>query len=308
MTLVRIATRGSPLAVAQSKQIAGAVERALDVRCELLLVRTAGDRIQEMPLAALGGKGLFVKEIEEALLAERADLAVHSAKDLPAAIAPGTVLAAFPVRADPRDALVGAQRGVRLAALGRGARVGTGSLRRRAQLLAVRPDLEIVPLRGNVDTRLRKLATLRLDAVVLACAGLLRLGLAERIDERIAPSAMLPAVGQGALVLQTREGDALAGRLAALDHAPARAAVVAERAFLARLAGDCNIPLAAHAELADGEVALRGLLASPDGARLLRAEASAPAARAEDAGREAALAILAAGGGAILAALSAGGA
>ena len=306
MTALRIATRASALAVAQSKLVAAALERALGVRVELELVRTSGDRIQDAPLAALGGKGLFVKELEEALLARRADLAVHSAKDLPAGLAPGTALAAFPERADARDALVGARRGASLAGLARGARVGTGSLRRRAQLLAARPDLAIVPLRGNVDTRLRKLESEGLDAVVLACAGLERLGLAARIDERIDPRAVLPAVGQGTLALQTRAGEALAGDLAALDHAPTRAATLAERAFLVRLAGDCNVPLAAHARLEGDEIALAGLLASPDGARVLRAEARAPRARPEEAGLRAAQAILDAGGGEILAALAAG--
>jgi len=303
---LRIATRASALAVAQSKLVAAAVERALGVRTELELVRTSGDRIQDAPLAALGGKGLFVKELEEALLARRADLAVHSAKDLPALLAPGTELAAFPERADARDALVAARRGARLADLAHGARVGTGSLRRRAQLLAARPDLEIVPLRGNVDTRLRKLETEGLDAIVLACAGLERLGLAARIDERIDPRDMLPAVGQGTLALQTRAGEALAADLAALDHAPTRAATLAERAFLERLAGDCNVPLAAEARLQGEEIALAGLLASPDGARVLRAEARAPRARPEAAGVRAAEEILDAGGGEILAALAAG--
>jgi hydroxymethylbilane synthase len=306
VTLLRIATRASALAVAQTKLVAAALERAAGVRTELVEVRTEGDRIQDKALAAIGGKGLFVKELEEALLAGRADLAVHSAKDLPASLAPGTVLAAFPERVDARDALIGAERGARLATLARGARVGTGSLRRRAQLLAARPDLEIVPLRGNVDTRLRKLAAERLDAIVLACAGLERLGLADRIDERLDPETMLPAVGQGVLALQTRAGAPAAAALAALDHAATRAAITAERAFLARLAGDCNVPLAAHAVLAGGELALRGLLASPDGARVLRSAARAPAEEAARAGLEAAEAILAQGGGEILAALAAG--
>jgi len=303
VTLLRIATRASPLAVAQTKLVAAAVERLLGAKTELVLVRTEGDRVQDRALAAIGGKGLFVKELEEALLDGRADLAVHSAKDLPAALAPGTALAAFPERADARDALIGAARGARLAGLRKGARVGTGSLRRRAQLLVARPDLEIVAIRGNVDTRIRKLASEQLDAVVLACAGLVRLGLEERIDERLDPAAMLPAVGQGALALQTRAGAPVEAALAALDHAPTRAAVAAERAFLVALAGDCNVPLAAHAEVAGGAVALRGLLASPDGARVLRAAARAPIEDAERAGREAAEAILAAGGRAILDAL-----
>jgi hydroxymethylbilane synthase len=304
MATLRIATRASALALAQSRLVAGALERALAVRVELVPIRTTGDRVQHTPLAAIGGKGLFVKELEEALLAGKADLAVHSAKDLPATLAAGTVLAAFPERVDPRDALLGAQRGVRLAALPRGARVGTGSLRRRAQLLAARPDLEIVPLRGNVDTRLRKLEQEGLAAIVLACAGLERLGLAERIDERIDPATLLPAVGQGTLALQARSGEALAVDLLALDHAPTRAATLAERAFLERLAGDCNVPLAAHARPLADEVRLAGLLASPDGRRVLRAEARAPGGNPAEAGRRAAEAILEQGGGEILAELA----
>jgi len=305
VSVLRIATRASALAVAQSRQVAGALERALGVRAELVEIRTTGDRIQNAPLAAIGGKGLFVKELEEALLAGRADLAVHSAKDLPAGLAPGSVLAAFPERVDPRDALLGAERGLRLSDLPRGARVGTGSLRRRAQLLAARPDLEVVPLRGNVDTRLRKLEQGGLAAIVLACAGLERLGLAERIDERIDPAVMLPAVAQGALALQARGGEALAADLQALDHGPTRAAVLAERAFLERLAGDCNVPLAGYARAAGGELRLSGLLASPDGRRVLRAEASASGDRPAEVGVRAAESILAQGGGEILAALAA---
>jgi hydroxymethylbilane synthase len=182
--------------------------------------------------------------------------------------------------------------------------VGTGSLRRRAQLLAARPDLEIVPLRGNVDTRLRKLEQEGLAAIVLACAGLERLGLAERIDERIDPATLLPAVGQGTLALQARSGEALAADLLALDHAPTRAATLAERAFLERLAGDCNVPLAAHARPFADEVRLAGLLASPDGRRVLRAEARAPGRNPAEAGRRAAEAILEQGGGEILAELA----
>jgi hydroxymethylbilane synthase len=304
VAVLRVATRASALAVAQSGLVASALERGLGVRAELFLVRTSGDRIQGS-LAAVGGKGLFVKELEEALLAGRADLAVHSAKDLPADLAEGTVLAAFPERADPRDALVAARRGATLADLPRGARVGTGSLRRRAQLLAARPDLEIVPLRGNVDTRLRKLETEGLDAVVLACAGLERLGLAARIDERLRPETLLPAVGQGTLALQTRAGEPLAQDLAVLDHAATRAAMRAERAFLERLAGDCNVPLAALARLEGEEIALEALLARPDGTRLLRAAARAPRAAAEAAGERAARAILEQGGDEILRALAA---
>ena len=301
MPRLRIATRGSALAVAQSGLVARSIERALGVETELVRIRTTGDRLQQGPLAPLGGKGLFVKELEEALLDGRAELAVHSAKDLPAALAPGLALAAFPERGDPRDALVG----VTFEALRRGARVGTGSLRRGAQLLAARPDLAIEPLRGNVDTRLRKLAELGLDAIVLACAGLDRLGLDGRIGERLAPERLLPAVAQGTLALEARERSGVAADLARLDHAPTRAATLAERAFLARLAGDCNVPLAAYARVEGGRLELDALLASPDGRALVRASESAPVADAEGAGLRAAEAVLAAGGDSILAALGA---
>jgi hydroxymethylbilane synthase len=304
--LIRIATRASALAVAQTTRVAAALEEAAGVRTELLTLRTTGDRLAEGALAALGGKGLFVKELEEALLDGRADLAVHSAKDLPAQLAPGTSLAAFPERLDPRDALVTAPRGGSLRTLPRGATVATGSLRRRAQLLAARPDLDVVPLRGNVDTRLRKLESEGFAAVVLACAGLERLGLAERIDERVDARLLLPAVGQGTLALQVRSGAPAAALVAALDHGPTRAATAAERAFLVRLAGDCTVPLAAHARLEADEVALDALLATPDGRQVLRAEARASRERPEEAGVRAAEAILARGGDAILRALAEG--
>ncbi|HEX2485980.1 MAG TPA: hydroxymethylbilane synthase [Myxococcota bacterium] len=304
MARLRIATRGSALAVAQSSLVARAIERALGVETELVRIKTSGDRMPNVSLAGVGGKGLFVKELEEALLEGGADLAVHSAKDLPARLAPGLALAALPERGDPRDALVGST----FEALRPGARVGTGSLRRGAQLRAARPDLAIEPLRGNVDTRLRKLAEEGLDAVVLACAGLDRLGLASHIAERLSPARLLPAVAQGTLALEAREGTALAADLGALDHAPTRAATRAERAFLERLAGDCNVPLAAWARVEGERIALDALLASPDGSKLLRAAESAPLAEPEAAGRAAADAILAAGGDAVLAALAPGGA
>ena len=310
MSLVRLATRGSALALAQCGGVASAIEAALGVKTELVVVKTTGDRLVGS-LADQGGKGLFVKEVEEAVLEGRADLAVHSAKDLPAHLAPGLVLAAFPERADARDALVTREPGATLESLAKRARVGTGSLRRRSQLLLARPDLRVEPLRGNVDTRLRKLASEGLDAVVLACAGLERLGLGDRIGERIAPEAMLPAVGQGTLALEAREGDGLRDDLAALDHRPTRLCTAAERAFLQRLDADCNVPLAGHAELReDGEgerVFLRALLSSLDGDRVLRAEADAPAARAATAGQAAAESVLSQGGEELLLALGGAG-
>jgi hydroxymethylbilane synthase len=279
MTIVRVATRESELARAQSRMVADQLEKALTVRVELIPMKTSGDRIAGS-LAKVGGKGLFVKEIEEALLEGRADLAVHSAKDLPAEQPEGLCLAAFPERADPRDGLVSRGAAGSLADLPAGTRVGTGSVRRTALLRLLRPDLQIVPLRGNVPTRLRKLEDGGIDAVVLACAGLDRLGLAGRIHERVAPEQLLPAVAQGVLAVQGRVADPLARDSAALSHAPTVARAQAERAVLQALKADCNVPLAAYAEVAGEELHLRALVASLDGSRVVSAEARG---RAEDA-------------------------
>jgi hydroxymethylbilane synthase len=296
---LRIATRRSDLALVQARRVAGAIRQALGVEVDLVPLQTTGDRLKEARLADVGGKGLFVKEIEEALLDGRADVAVHSAKDLPAELAPGLRLAAFPERADPRDALVAAAPGGRLLDLPRGARVGTGSVRRTAQLLAARPDLEIVPLRGNVLTRLRKLDENDLHAIVLACAGLDRLGLADRIAERIAPELLLPAPTQGILAVETREEGSLADDLRVLDAAAARVAAEAERSFLAVVEGDCKVPVAALAEVDPGEgVRIRGLVAALDGSVLARG--AARGADAAAAGVAAARQALAAGGEEIL--------
>jgi hydroxymethylbilane synthase len=306
MRRIRIATRRSALALAQSGAVARALGEALGCETELVPLVTSGDRLADAPLARIGGKGLFVKEIEEALLDGRADLAVHSAKDLPAGTSPGLALAAFPKRADPRDALIARAAGATLLGLPQGARVGTGSARRTSQLLALRPDLVLVPLRGNVDTRLSRLYERDLDAIVLACAGLERLGRAGEIHERIDPGLLLPAVGQGTLALQTRAGDPLEAELRALDDAETRACLLAERAFLAELEGDCNVPLAAFAEPAPGgRLRLRALVASTDGRALARSEAAAAAGEAEAAGRRAGREVLAKGGAEILARLRA---
>lgn len=279
MSRVRLATRASELALAQSRLVAGLLEEKLGVETELVPLKTTGDRLAGS-LAKLGGKGLFVKEIEEALLEGRADLAVHSAKDLPAALPEELALLAFPERADPRDALVCRERGTQIASLPEGARVGTGSLRRAAQLRAARADLEIVPLRGNVPTRIRKLEAEGLDAVVLACAGLERLGLAARIDERIAPEQILPAVAQGVIAVQGRSDGPLARDLAALTCQETALRARTERRVLERLEADCNVPLAVFAECSGGVLRLRGLLADPRDGRVLRAEGEAPAAEA----------------------------
>ena len=298
---VRIATRGSDLALAQANYVADRVSKTLGVDCQIVVIITTGDRIQQTPLSEIGGKGLFVKEIEEALLEGKADLAVHSAKDLPAALAPGLSLVAFPQREDPRDALVGRSRSDTLMDLPEGARVGTGSVRRAALLRAARPDLEIVPLRGNVPTRIAKIESLKLAGVILASAGLDRLGLASHVSERIAPETMLPAVCQGTLAIEARQDDSLAQDLAALDDPDTATRVRAERGFLAELEGDCSIPLAAYCEVTAGAtIRLRGLLASLDGTRIVRAESHAQAKDSDRTGRVLARELLAAGGAELL--------
>jgi hydroxymethylbilane synthase len=298
--IVRIATRRSPLAKWQANHVASLLrsnEPGLDVR--LHEVVTKGDKILDVPLADVGGKGLFVKEIEDALLAGDAEIAVHSMKDLPAALAGGLVIGAVPVREDPRDALC-SPRWKTLAALPKGARVGTSSLRRSAQLKAVRPDLDIQMVRGNVETRLRK-ASGELDAVVLAYAGLRRLGLAEHATQVLSPDEMLPAVAQGALALEARAADAATmKRLAALEHPETRVRTEAERGFLARIEGGCQVPIAGHATVEGGTVSLRALVASLDGARIIRGERRGPLGDARKLGEALAEELLAKGAGAIL--------
>jgi len=240
-----------------------------DLTVQLTPIRTSGDKILDAPLAKVGGKGLFVKEIEEALLTGRIDLAVHSLKDLPAQLPQGLRIGAVPFREDPRDVLI-SRAGHPFSRLPEGARVGTSSLRRAVQLLHIRPDFEIVPLRGNLDTRLRKLEREGLDAIVVAAAGIKRLGLEERVTEYLPETICLPAIGQGALAIEVREGDAVGDLVAALDHPESRFAVLAERAFLKRLFGSCQVPMAAHARLQHGRLVITGMVASLDGQKLLR--------------------------------------
>ncbi len=306
MKPLQLATRASDLAVAQSGWVAERIEAELGAPVELLRIRTSGDRLAEVSLAEHGGKGLFVKEIEEALLDGRADLAVHSAKDLPAEGPDGLRLAAFPERADPRDALVSGGRWQSLDALPRGAVVGTGSARRTMWLQARFPHLAVRPLRGNVPTRIEKMRRGECDAVILACAGVDRLGLGAEIDARIDPAAMLPAVGQGVLALQTRSAGGLGDDLAALGHEASTRAFRAERGFLRALGGDCNVPLAGYAEVGDaGALHLRAALGHPDGSRV--EEVALRGDDPEALGRAAAGAIRDRGGDAILEELRSGG-
>ena len=273
MTLLRlrIATRKSPLALWQAEHVASRLREAHPgIEVDLVPMSTQGDRIQDRSLAAIGGKGLFIKELEVALEDGRADLAVHSMKDVPGDLPAGLLIGAVLQRADPRDALI-TLHGKSLEDLPRGARVGTSSLRRQAQLLAARPDLRIEALRGNVDTRLRRLDEGELDAIVLACAGLIRLGWESKITARLDPKISLPAVGQGVIGIECRRNDSHAlDALRVLEHAATRTAMDAERAFSGHLGGSCQSPIAAYAELQPGGLKLDGLVAEPDGSRLLR--------------------------------------
>ncbi len=280
--VITVGSRGSRLAMRQTElMMAELSQRFPDRRFKVQEVHTTGDRRPEASLAAIGGQGVFVKELEAALRARRVDLAVHSLKDVPAEVGPGLVLAAVTERADVRDAVV--SRGQRrLAELPAGSRVGTGSLRRAVQMRALRPDLEVVDLRGNVDTRLHKVEDGMVDAAILAAAGLARLGYLQRAAELLDTDAMLPAIGQGALTLEARADDAEVMEMAsALDHRDTRLAVTAERAFLARLGGGCRLPMAALGVVEGDSLRLRGLIADPEGRRLLRGEVAGPASDAE---------------------------
>lgn len=305
---IRIGSRGSRLALVQSHGIIDALREKLpDASIELEIIQTQGDRVVDRPLSRIGDSGLFIKEIETALLERRIDAAVHSMKDVPSRVPEGLALAATTERADPRDVLV--SRGARsLEELPAGATVATGSLRRRSQLLATRPDLEVVDLRGNVPTRLDKFERSDWEAIVLAGAGLARLGLADRIRAPIPVSTMIPAVGQGALAIETRADDVeLGAAIEFLNHEPTASAVTAERALLARLEGGCQVPIGAHAELEeDGSLLLRGYVGSVDGRRSLRRELRGEPAAAEKLGLELAELLLQEGAEAIIREVEAG--
>jgi hydroxymethylbilane synthase len=304
---LRIATRKSQLALWQAEHVATLLRGAHHgLEIELVPMVTQGDRIQDRSLAAIGGKGLFIKELEVALEERRADIAVHSMKDLPGDLPAGLTIAAVLERADPRDALLSKTAG-RLQDLPHGARLGTSSLRRQAQLMAARPDLRIEPLRGNVDTRLRRLDAGEMDAIVLACAGLIRLGLESRITARLDPAISLPAVAQGVIGIECRETDARTLALvSALNHRDTRIAMDAERAFAHRLGGSCQSPIAAHARLEGRRLLLEGLVAEPDGSRLLRDTLSGSIDEPAALGHQLAERILAAGARSLLERLRAG--
>ncbi len=295
VSVLRVATRGSALALKQTDLVVEAL-RALrpDLAVEIVPVRTAGDRNQTAPVTQLGD-GAFVRGVEAALLDGRADIAVHSAKDIPSTETPGLTLAAFPPRGDPRDVLV-SRDGLLLADLPRGARVGTGSPRRRALLHALRPDLEVVPARGNVDTRLRRLREGAYDALILAAVGLDRLGLSDVVTQYLNPALWVPAAGQGALAVQCRTDGPEVALLAALDHLPTRAAVVAERAVLRRLGSGCRVPVGVHGRVEGDALTLHGLLLAPDGSRAVTAVLTGALADAEALGRALAEDLLQKGG------------
>jgi hydroxymethylbilane synthase len=302
--LLRLGTRGSALALAQAGWVRTQLQqRDPTIVVDLVTIKTSGDRFIDRPLSAIGGKGLFVKEIEDALLAGAIDCAVHSMKDLPAQLPPELTIAAVPPREDPRDALL-ARLQVPCMQLPRGARLGTSSLRRAALLRHWRRDFVIEPLRGNVDTRLRRLERGELDGLVLAAAGLRRLGLEPPGLEFFDPQQFIPAIGQGALAVQSRR-DTTAQMLAVLDDAPTRTAVLAERAFMAGVGGSCQTPLAAHGRLSGDALVLNALIASPDGNRMVRGTRTGAAADGEFLGHDLAAELLRRGGAEILATLNA---
>jgi hydroxymethylbilane synthase len=297
--VLTIGSRGSKLALWQANWVKDRLGE-IGYECRIEIITTTGDRFQQGPLKEVGNKGLFTKEIEEALLDQRVDLAVHSLKDMPTALPAGLQITATPPREDPRDAIIGS----RLNELKEGARIGTGSLRRIAQLSAYRADLQPEPMRGNVDTRLRKLDEGQYDAIVLAAAGLRRLGWAERIAEIISPDIMCPAVGQGSLAIETRaDGGPAMQACLRLNHAETNAAITAERAVLEQLGGGCQVPVGAHAVVNDGRIHVRAIVASPDGRRIVRDDIEGPTGDAARIGYELGTRLLGRGAREILAAV-----
>ncbi len=297
MRTLRIGTRGSLLAKWQAEFIRKRLFAAKGVEAEIVIIKTAGDKLQQVPLTAIGGKGIFIKELEEALLEESIDLAVHSVKDVPTDTPSRLMFPAVCKRDDVRDCLVGAT----LESLRRGARVGTSSLRRQAQLLHLRPDLDIRDLRGNVDTRLRKVESGEYEAIMLSKAGLDRLGLGQRISEVLAPEVCMPAVGQGAIAVECRLKDTEAADvLAPLDDAETRTAIIAERALLAALHGGCQVPLGAWGRVERGELVLEACVCSVDGVQYVKQRAAAPPDQAAALGEHMARLLIEAGAQTIL--------
>ncbi|HSF58663.1 MAG TPA: hydroxymethylbilane synthase [Candidatus Binatia bacterium] len=302
MKLLRIGTRGSALALAQTAWVKAELQaRYPEATIESVIIKTSGDRFADTALQAMGGKGVFTKEIEDALLANEIDLAVHSMKDLPTELGDGLTVAAVPPREDPRDVLAssGAKK---LSELSSGATIGTGSLRRRAQILHYRPDLFVVPIRGNIDTRLKKLDAGEVDALIMAAAGLKRIGREDRIAEFLPQEICVSAVAQGALALESRESDSLREQLSFLHHEVTFSEVSAERAFLRRLGGGCYVPVGARATVAGNELKIVGVVANPEGRSLYRGEVAGRVEAAAELGRELADRLLRQGADKILAA------
>ena len=297
--ILKIGTRGSTLALAQARWVQEKIA-ASGVRTDLIIIKTSGDRFTDRAVQSVGGKGIFVKEIEDALLNDEIDVAVHSMKDLPTELPPELVIAAVPAREDARDVLV-SRDGIGFEKLAEGATIATGSLRRRAQMLYYRRDLNVVPVRGNVDTRLKKLAAGDFDALVLAAAGLKRIGREDRISEYLGPDVCLSAVAQGALAIQTRLDRPARASVVFMNHRLSYLEVLAERAFLRRLGGGCQVPVGARAVARDDRIELAGMVADPEGRRLCRGKISGSSDRAAAIGNELAERLLTQGAGDLLA-------
>ena len=300
MRHLRIGTRGSQLAKWQAEYVRKQIFQATGVEGEIVIIKTSGDKLQQLPLTQIGGKGIFIKELEDALLEESVDLAVHSVKDIPTDVPSGLSFPAVCRREDVRDCLISGN-GATLTNLRRGARIGTGSLRRQAQLRHIRPDLDVRDLRGNVDTRLRKVESGEYDAVMLAKAGLDRLGCSHRISETLSPDVCMPAVGQGAIAVECRANDTEAAQaLETLDHAETRTAIMAERALLSALQGGCQVPLGAWARIERGELMLEACVCSIDGIQYVKQRATAPPEQARELGERMARLLIEAGAQSIL--------
>lgn len=298
---IKIGTRGSKLALWQANWVKSALEKKFPLHTvELIIIKTQGDKILDVPLAKVGGKGLFVKEIEHALLTGHIDIAVHSMKDMPAEIPDGLCIGSVPERENPSDVFI-SRSGLGFDEIESGSIIGTSSLRRGAQLRHTRPDIVIQPLRGNLDTRLKKLETENLDAIVVAAAGVKRLNLEYKITEYLNPDIILPAIGQGALCIEIRNEDPIIGPLVeSLDHAPTRIVVKGERAFLNRVEGGCQVPIAGYGKISQNQFILTGLVAEVDGSQLIKAEMSGPVDSSEAIGIDLAEELFAKGAGKIL--------
>jgi hydroxymethylbilane synthase len=298
---IKIGTRGSKLALWQANWVKSVLEKKFpSTPIELIIIKTQGDKILDVPLAKVGGKGLFVKEIEQALLSRRIDIAVHSMKDMPADIPQGLCIGAIPERENPADVFISSS-GAGFNDLAAGSAIGTSSLRRGAQLRHARPDIVIRSIRGNLDTRLKKLESEAFDALVLAAAGVKRLNLEHKITEYLDLDFMLPAIGQGALCIETRKDDAIVGPLvASLDHASTRAVVAGERAFLNRLEGGCQVPIAGHGRINGNQFVLTALVAEIDGTRVIKGKKTGPLNSSETMGIDLAEELLARGADKIL--------